>query len=161
MKHTNGPHNAPSNQGRHPHGRNNAPSKRAPLLPPSKRPPHNASCSKRAEAVPSQSKHAPSGTRTRQSRSEIAPLAAKQRNLAPRLRQTVRRGVFPPTGQCTLWADGMPHPKRNGTTRADGVFPLVNGARSPVLTPQPCLAAMKRAERAPQPPKQHQHESQR
>ena len=141
MKHASGPHDAPSNQGRHPHGRNNAPSSRAPLVPPSENAPsERAPLLPPSESAPSRRKlfqTGPSGALSEQacaiwdtdkaislrdcttcceaaqSRSAIAPNGTK--------------GCVSPNGQCTLWADGMPHPKRNGTTRADGVFPQPTG----------------------------------
>lgn len=163
MKHTNGPHDAPSNQGRHPHGRNDAPSNRAPLVPPSKNAPSRRKlfqtgrsgalsermganwdtdraisfrdCTTCCEVAPSRSAIAPNGT----------------------------KGCLSPNGQCTLWADGMPHPKRTGTTRADGVFPRCYGVFPlptggfPVLTPQPSLAATKHPRTNPRPQRNKRH----
>ena len=57
MKHTNGPHDAPSNRAHNPHGRDNAPSERAPLVPPSESAPSNrAPLLPPSENAPSQRK---------------------------------------------------------------------------------------------------------
>ena len=126
-----------------------------------KAPPRDACCSKRDEAVPSQSERAPSGTRAGQSHSEIATLAAKQRNLAPRLRQTVRRGVFSPNGAMHAMGrrDAPSKAKRHDAGRR-GVSAVLAGCfrgqrgGSPVLTPQPSLAATKHTRTKPHASKQ-------
>ena len=130
--------------------------------------PRDASCSKRAEAVPSQNERAPSGTRPEQSRSEIASLAPKQRHLAPRLRQTVRRGVFSPNGAMHAMGrrDAPSEAKRHdagrrGVSAANGrgspvLTPRQTGV-SPVLTPQPSLAATKHPRTNPRPQRNKRH----
>ena len=143
MKHAHGPHNAPSERAHHPNGRNNAPSKRAPLLRRQKTRPRNAGCSKRAGAMPSQSKHAPSGTPTRQSHSEIAPNGTK--------------GCVSPNGAMhAMGRRDAPSKRKRHDAGRRGVSAVLRGvsaangacfrgqrAGSPVLTPQPSLAATK------------------
>ena len=102
--------------------------------------PRDACCSKRAEAVPSQSKRAPSGTRAGQSRSEIAPNGTK--------------GCVSPNGAMHAMGrrDAPSEAKRHDAGRR-GVS-AANRAGSPMLTPQPSLAATKHTRTKPCPPEE-------
>ena len=144
MKHTNGPHDAPSERAHHPHGRNNAPSNRAPLLPPSESAPsqrvllqtgRSGALSERTGAIWDTSRAISHRDcipccEVAQSRSEIAPNGTK--------------GCVSPNGAMHAMGrrDAPSERKRHDAGRR-GV--------SAVLTPQPILAATKHPRTNPRP----------
>ena len=182
MKHTNGPHDAPSERAHHPNGRNNAPSNRDPLLPPSESAPSERTpLLPPSESAPSQRKlfqTGPSGALSERTGAiwdtdraisfrdcttccEAAPSRAA---IAP----NDTKGCVSPNGARHAMGrrDAPSEAKRHDAGRR-GVS-AANGRGSPVLTPrqtggslvltpQPSLAATKHPGRNPRPQRNKRH----